>query len=92
MKIISFIRAGKLVVNGFLAFLVHLRDESAKSPSIKSVLVVLEFQKAFPVKLYGMPLDRDIDFYIKLEPRTHTISILSYHMALAELRELKIKL
>ncbi|WMV59106.1 hypothetical protein MTR67_052491 [Solanum verrucosum] len=36
-----------------------------------------------------MPPDRNIDFCINLEPGTHPISIPPYHMAPAELRELK---
>ncbi|KAH0776558.1 hypothetical protein KY290_007969 [Solanum tuberosum] len=43
----------------------------------------------FPTNFPGMPLDRDIDFCIDLEPNTRPISIPSYRMALTELRELK---
>ena len=39
-----------------------------------------------------MPLDRDIDFCIDLEPGTRPISIPPYRMAPAELRELKAQL
>ncbi|XP_069149255.1 uncharacterized protein [Solanum lycopersicum] len=42
--------------------------------------------------LPGMPLDRDIDSCIDVEPGTHPISILPYRMAPAELRELKTQL
>ncbi|KAH0729489.1 hypothetical protein KY290_000612 [Solanum tuberosum] len=45
--------------------------------------------KRFPNDLPDMPPDRDIDFCIDLEPSTRPISIPPYHMALAELRELK---
>ncbi|KAH0733596.1 hypothetical protein KY289_004784 [Solanum tuberosum] len=43
----------------------------------------------FPINFPGMPLDRDIDFCIDMEPDTHPISIRPYRMALAELVELK---
>ncbi|WMV13700.1 hypothetical protein MTR67_007085 [Solanum verrucosum] len=46
-------------------------------------------KELFPTDLPGMPPDRDIDFYIDLEPSTLPISIHPYRMALAELRELK---
>ena len=46
----------------------------------------------FPADLPGMPPDRDIDFYIDLEPGTRPISIPPYRMAPAELRELKAQL
>ncbi|XP_059284831.1 uncharacterized protein LOC132038125 [Lycium ferocissimum] len=50
---------------------------------------VCEFAEVFPANLSGMPLDRDIDLCIDLEPGTRPISIPSYRMTLAELRELK---
>ncbi|WMV24730.1 hypothetical protein MTR67_018115, partial [Solanum verrucosum] len=43
----------------------------------------------FPNDLPSMPPVRDIDFCIDLEPGTRPISIPPYHMAPAELRELK---
>ncbi|WMV30089.1 hypothetical protein MTR67_023474 [Solanum verrucosum] len=39
-----------------------------------------------------MPLDRDIEICIDLEPGTHPISITSYRMVLAELREIKVQI
>lgn len=83
-KIISYIRAKKLVEKGCWAFLAHLRNTSVEIPPIRLVPVVCN--------LPGMPSDRDIDFVIDLEPSTSPISILSYRMVLAELRKLKIQL
>ncbi|WMV33308.1 hypothetical protein MTR67_026693 [Solanum verrucosum] len=51
-----------------------------------------EFREVFPSDLLGMPPDRDIDFYIDLEPGTHPISIPPYRMAPTELRELKVQI
>ncbi|XP_069143440.1 uncharacterized protein [Solanum lycopersicum] len=42
--------------------------------------------------LPGMPPDRDIDFFIDLDPGTRPISIPPYRLAPAELRELKAQL
>ncbi|WMV18978.1 hypothetical protein MTR67_012363 [Solanum verrucosum] len=72
-----------------MEYLAHIQDVDAKSPSIKSILVVSEFKKVFPTDLPSMPPDRDIDFCIDLEPGTHPISIPPHHMALAKLREIK---
>ena len=92
MRIISFLRAKKMISKGCLAFLAHLKDDTTQVPLIESVLVVREFLDVFPADLPGMPPDRDIDFCIDLEPGTRPISIPPYRMAPAELRELKAKL
>ncbi|XP_049410675.1 uncharacterized protein LOC125873875 [Solanum stenotomum] len=82
--------ARKLVGQGYLALLAHVRDVDVEYPSIESIHVVSEFREVFPTDLFGMPSDRDIDFCIDLEPGTCPISIPPYRMAPAELRELKI--
>ncbi|KAH0650029.1 hypothetical protein KY284_029941 [Solanum tuberosum] len=89
VKIISSIRARKLVGQGCLDYLAHVWDVEAESPSIESIHVVSEFKEVFPTDLPGMPSDRDIDFYVDLETSTHPISIPLYRMAPSELRELK---
>ena len=66
VRIISFLRAKKMVSKGCLAFLAHLKDDTTQVPSIESVLVVREFLDVFPADLPGMPPDRDIDFRIDL--------------------------
>ncbi|WMV24832.1 hypothetical protein MTR67_018217 [Solanum verrucosum] len=73
----------------YLAYLAHIRDVEVDAPSIEFIPVVLEFREVFPTDLPGMPPDRDIDFCIDLEPSTRPISIPPYHMAPAELKELK---
>ena len=59
VRIISFLRAKKMVSNGCLAFLAHLKDDTTQVPSIESVPVVREFLDVFPADLPGMPQDRD---------------------------------
>ncbi|KAH0654669.1 hypothetical protein KY289_032347 [Solanum tuberosum] len=88
-KNISSIQARKLAGQGCLPYLAHIRDVEVESPSIESIHVVLKFREVFPNDLSGMPLDRDIDFCIDLEPGTRPISIPPYRMAPTELRELK---
>ena len=92
VRIISFVRAKRMVSKGCLAFLVHLRDDTSNVPSIKPVSIVREFLDMFPADFPGIPPDRDIDFCVDLEPGTHLISIPPYRMAPAELRELKARL
>ncbi|WMV49430.1 hypothetical protein MTR67_042815 [Solanum verrucosum] len=85
-KIISSIRARKLVGQGCLAY---IRDVEVESPSIEYIHMVSKFREVFPTDFSAMPLDRDIDFCIDLEPDTRPISIPPYRMALTKLRELK---
>ncbi|WMV37267.1 hypothetical protein MTR67_030652 [Solanum verrucosum] len=54
-----------------------------------SVVVVREFLDMFPINLPGIPIDRDIDIAIDLEPGSKPISIPPYRMALTKLKELK---
>ncbi|XP_070049395.1 uncharacterized protein [Nicotiana tomentosiformis] len=88
-QVISFLKARHMVEKGCLAYLAYVRDTTAESLTIDSVLVVWEFIDVFPSDLPGMPPDRDIDFCIDLAPRTQPISIPPYRMALKELKELK---
>ena len=81
-KVISFIRARRLVERGCLSYLAFIRDTSVEPPPMDSVPVVQEFLDVFPP-------DRDINFAIDLEPGTKPISIPPYRMAPAELKELK---
>ena len=61
-KIISSIRARKLIGQSCLAYLSHIGDVEVENPSIESILVVSEFREVFPNDLPGIPPDRDIDF------------------------------
>ena len=51
-----------------------------------------EFSEVFPNDLPGFSLDREIDFGIDLLPDTSPISIPSYRMTPAKLKELKAQL
>ena len=47
VRMISFLRAKRMVIKGCLAFLAHLRDDTTQVPSIESVSVVREFLDVF---------------------------------------------
>ena len=66
VRIISFLRAKRMVSNGCLAYLAHLRDDTSLVPSIESVSIACEFLDVFPADLPGIPPDMDIDFCIDL--------------------------
>jgi len=59
------------------------------SLNIKDILVVNEFEDIFSEELCSLPPHKEIEFSIDLIPRTQSISISSYKMALVELKELK---
>ena len=52
--------------------------------------MVCEFEDVFPDKLPGLPLNKDVDFVIDLQPGTSPISMVPHRMALIELQELKV--
>ncbi|XP_070029922.1 uncharacterized protein [Nicotiana sylvestris] len=88
-KVISYMKAQRMVDKRCLAYLAYVRDSSDEVSSMDSVPVVHEFLEVFLVDLPGMPLGRDIDFCIDLAQSTQSISILPYRMAQPELKELK---
>jgi hypothetical protein len=59
---------------------------------VEDIPIVCEYPDVFPDDLPGMPLDRDIEFIIELQPGTAPISKRSYRMPPNELAELKIQL
>ena len=55
----------------------------------EEVPVVKDFPDVFPQELPGMPLDRDIEFFIELLPGTGPISKRPYRMPAKDLEEIK---
>ena len=51
------------------------------SSDLASIPMVYEFSDVFPQDLPGLPLDRDVEFSIELEPSTAPISRRPYHMS-----------
>ncbi|XP_070015995.1 uncharacterized protein [Nicotiana sylvestris] len=89
LQIVSFVKAQRLLKKsclGLLAIVTNIRKEPV---SIENVPVVREFSDVFPEDLPGLPPVREIDFGVDLLPDTRPISIHSYQMALAELRDIK---
>ena len=88
-RVISHIRAQRLIDRGCSSYLAFIRDVGTESPAMESIPVVQEIPNVFPEDLPGVPPIRDIDFYIDLVPGTNPIPIKPYRMAPAELKELK---
>jgi len=64
-------------------------DVEKEVPQLDQVPIVREFIDVFPDDLPGLPPYREIEFCIDLVPGMEPISMASYRMAPAELRELK---
>jgi hypothetical protein len=65
---------------------------AASGIKLMDIPIVREYPDVFLDDLPGMPLDRDIEFIIELQPGTAPISKKSYRMPPNELAELKIQL
>jgi hypothetical protein len=59
------------------------------SPALASIPMVCEFLDVFSEDLPRLPLDREVEFTIELEPSTAPISRHPYCMAPKELAEMK---
>jgi hypothetical protein len=65
---------------------------AATVKEVKDIPVVREFPNIFLEDIPGLPLERGVEFVIKLQPGTAPISRRSYRMAPKELAELKTQL
>ena len=90
-RIISCLKAGKMISKGCLYHIIRVQDLDSKIPPIESVPVVNEFSEVFPSDP-GIPTEWEIVFGIDFLPETNPISIPPYRMAPAELIELKSQL
>ncbi|WMV08531.1 hypothetical protein MTR67_001916 [Solanum verrucosum] len=88
-KIISLMKARRLLQKGCMGLLAMVRDTTEGTLSLEKIPVVNEFSDVFPEDLPELPLIREIDFGINLAPDTLPISIPPYRMAPAKLKELK---
>ncbi|KAA0037248.1 pol protein [Cucumis melo var. makuwa] len=91
-KVISAIRASKLLSQGTWCILASVMDTREIDVSLSSEPVVRDYPDVFPEELLGLLPHREIQFAIELEPGTVPISKAPYRMAPAELKELKVQL
>ncbi|TYK18077.1 gag protease polyprotein [Cucumis melo var. makuwa] len=91
-KVISAMRASKLLSQGTWSILASMVDTREVDVSLSSEPVVRDYPDVFPEELPGLPPHRVIEFAIELEPGTIPISRAPYRMAPVELKELKVQL
>ncbi|KAJ0524657.1 putative nucleotidyltransferase, Ribonuclease H [Helianthus annuus] len=89
IKIISALKAQKLISHGCEGFLAAIKDTSVDAPNIENFPVVRDYSDVFPEELPGLPPDREVEFTIDLIPGAEPISKAPYRMAPLELKELK---
>ncbi|XP_070015916.1 uncharacterized protein [Nicotiana sylvestris] len=86
-RVISFLKAQRMVEKGCDMYLVYVRDVSIDNLTVESVSVVRYYPDEFLDDLPGMAPDGDIDFGIDLLSGTQPISIPPNHIAPPELKE-----
>ncbi|KAA0060217.1 ty3-gypsy retrotransposon protein [Cucumis melo var. makuwa] len=91
-KVISAMRASKLLSQGTWSILASVVDTREVDVSLSSEPVVRDYPDVLPKELPRLPPHREIEFAIELEPGTVPISRAPYRMAPAELKELKVQL
>ncbi|KAG8493037.1 hypothetical protein CXB51_010357 [Gossypium anomalum] len=91
-SVISSMSAQRYLRKGYEAYLAYVINTKEVEKKVESVPVVCEFADIFPEELPGLPPVREVEFGIDLIPGTAPISIASYRMAPAELKELKSQL
>ncbi|KAD3067002.1 hypothetical protein E3N88_34882 [Mikania micrantha] len=92
VKIISMMRAEKLIDHGCVAYLAHVVDTEIKPNTIEDVPVVSMFPDVFPEDLPGIPPDREVEFKIYLVPGAKSIAKTPYRLAPSEMKELMTQL
>jgi len=85
-------KARKLLGKGCEGFLCNVVKIEGAKYSLEDILVVREFPYVFPEEIPSMPPPRKVEFWIDLTPKATLISKAPYHIAPAELKELKTQL
>jgi len=92
VKLVSVIKARKLLGKGCEGFLCHVMKIEDAKPSLEDIPVVKEFSDVFSDEIPGMPPLREVEFCVDLTPEAAPISRAPYHIAPVELKELKTQL
>ncbi|KAL0546750.1 hypothetical protein IC582_016663 [Cucumis melo] len=91
-KMISAMKASKLLNQDTCSILTSVVDTKEADVSLSSEPVVRDYLDVFPEELPRFPPHTKIDFAIELEPGTVPIFKALYRMAPAELKELEVQL
>jgi len=89
VKLVSAMKAHKLLGKECEGFLCHAVNTEDAKPSLEDIPAVKEFPDVFSDEIPGMPPLRQVEFCIDLTPGATPSSKAPYQMAPAELKELK---
>jgi len=92
VKLITVIKAHKLLGQGCEGFLCNVVKDEAAEPSLLDILVVREFPDVFPKEIPDVPPFKEVEFWIDIIRGATPMSTTPYRMAPAKLRELKTQL
>ncbi|KAA0059577.1 pol protein [Cucumis melo var. makuwa] len=91
-KVISAMKASKLLNQDTLSILESMVDIREVDVSLTSEPVVRDYPDVFPKELLGLPPHNEIDFAIEVKPDIVPISRAPHRITPTELKELKIQL
>jgi hypothetical protein len=74
---------------GCIGYVAYMLNKPIEPQEMEKTIVVNKYLDVFPTELIELPPERQIALIIGLVPITKPISRTPFHMALAELRELK---
>jgi len=86
VRLITALKASKLLGRGCKGFLCNIVETVAREPSLQDIPVVREFSDVFQEGIPGMPPIREVEFRIDLVIGATPVSKAPYRMALAELK------
>ncbi|KAD5318042.1 hypothetical protein E3N88_17988 [Mikania micrantha] len=89
IKVISALKAQKLLFHGCQGFIDAIKDTSTDTPRIENFPIVCNFPDVFLEELPGIPPDHEVELTIDLILGSEPISKAPYRMAPLELKELK---
>ncbi|CAH1443135.1 unnamed protein product [Lactuca virosa] len=92
LRIISCVKAQKLLRKECYAFLAHVINEKQEVNDLESIPEVCNFPDVFPEDLPGIPLERQAEFRIDLVPGATPVAKSPYRLAPAEMQELSSQL
>ncbi|KAA3466383.1 Retrotransposon protein [Gossypium australe] len=78
-----------MIIQGLDADLAYIMDTTESRIGINRVLVMIKFLDVFPKELPGIPLEREIEFSVKLDLGTTSISCMPCRITPVELKDLK---
>ncbi|XP_071714943.1 uncharacterized protein [Rutidosis leptorrhynchoides] len=78
IKVISALKAQKLISHGCVGYLASIQNLSIESPSLENIDVVREFPDVFPDELQGLPPVHEVKFLIDLILGSQPISKAPY--------------